>query len=204
MIYPGKGLILKYIEIPLFIFLIQLTFIVYSQEMEVPIDVQFPLFMKILTFDRNLKERVGDEIVLGIVYQDKFRKSLNIKDRFENYLKKSSNNKILDIPLRHVSINLGSLSKLRENLAEEKVDILYITPLRAVSVESLVSICRSAGVTSITGVPAYCESGIAVSIGSKGDSPFIIINLPGALAEGIDFSSRLLKLAKVIKKDGGL
>lgn len=171
-----------------------------AEEMEVPIDIQIPLFLKILPYDRNLKKRVGDEIVLGIVFQEKFRKSLNVKTQLENFLEKSNEKKIDDVPFRYVLINLSRLSEFKPILAREKVDIVYITPLRAIAVETLVSHCRSMGITSLTGVPAYCELGIAVSIGSKGGTPLIIINLPGARSEGADFSSRLLKLAKVINK----
>lgn len=169
-----------------------------AEEMEVPVEIQFPLFLKILPFDRNFKKRVGDEIVIGIVYQEKFRKSLNIKTQLENFLGKSKENKIDDLPFRYVLINLGSLSEFKAILVKEKVDIVYITPLRAVAVDTLVSYSRSLGITSLTGVPAYCELGIAISIGTKGESPIIIINLPCARSEGADFSSRLLKLARVI------
>ncbi|UCH96245.1 MAG: DUF4154 domain-containing protein [Candidatus Aminicenantes bacterium] len=192
-----------YIKIFLAVFLIiQLSIsatAATAEEMEAPIDIQIPLFLKILPYDRNLEKRVGDEIVIGILYQEKFRTSLNVKNQIEDYLKNSGNKKIEDIPFRCVSINLRSLSEVKTTLAREEVDIVYITPLRAIAVETLVSVCRSMGITSLTGVPAYCELGIAISIGSKGESPLIIINLTGARSEGADFSSRLLKLAKVIK-----
>ena len=169
-----------------------------AQEMEIPVDAQVPLFLKILTFDRNLKNRVGDEIVLGVVYQEKFRTSLNVKDQVEQYLKGLPETRIDEVPLRWVCIPLGSPKDLKTTLEKEKVDIVYISPLRAVDVESLAAITRSLGIASMTGVPEYCRMGIAISIGSKGGSPLININLPAAQAEGIDFSSRLLKLAKVI------
>jgi len=170
------------------------------EEMEVPVEIQIPLFLKILTYDRNLKERVGDEIVLGIVYQEKFRKSLNVKTQLEKYLENSKERQIDDVPFRYVLINLSSLSMFKAILEKEKVDIVYIAPLRAVAVDALAADCRALGITSLTGVPAYCESGIAISISSKGESPKIIINLTGAQSEGADFSSQLLKLAKIIIK----
>ncbi len=171
-----------------------------AEEMEVPVDIQIPLFLKILTYDRNLKERVGDEIVLGIVYQEKFRKSLNVKTQLEKYLENSKEKQIDDVPFRYVLIDLSSLSMFKAILAKEKVDIVYIAPVRAVAVEALAADCRALGITSLTGVPAYCESGIAISISSKGESPKIIINLTGARSEGADFRSQLLKLAKIITK----
>jgi hypothetical protein len=192
---------LRYIKFLLAALLItQLAGTASAAEMEVPIETQIPLFLKILPFDRNLKNRVGNEIVLGIVYQEKFRKSLNVKTQMENFLEKSKENKIDDVPFRYTLINLNKLSEFKAILAREKVDIVYITPLRAIDVKTLVSHCRSMGITSLTGVPAYCELGIAIGIGSRGGSPLIFINLSGARSEGADFSSRLLKLARVINK----
>jgi hypothetical protein len=48
-------------------------------------------------------------------------------------------------------------------------------------------------------VPDYVGAGCAVGIGTEGEKPLIIINLPAAKAEGADFSSQLLQLAKVIE-----
>ena len=76
----------------------------WAQEMAVPVKIQFPLFLKILVFDRNLKERVGDEIVVGIIYQRKFKRSLKTKDEFVDAMKNSSIKKLEDIPIRQVSI----------------------------------------------------------------------------------------------------
>jgi hypothetical protein len=195
---PGavQGLIKIFLSILL---IVQLPGTAIAGEMETPIDIQIPLFLKVLTFDRNFKKRFGDEIVFGIIYQEKFRTSLNVKNQIEDYLKKPRENKIEDVPFRWVSINLGRLSGFKTTLAREKVDIIYIAPLRAIAVEKLVSICRTLGITSLTGVPEYCELGIAIGVGSKGGSPLIIINLPGARSEGADFSSRLLRLAKIVK-----
>jgi hypothetical protein len=174
-----------------------------SQEMETPVEVQVPIFLKVLTFDRNFSSRVGDEIVCAVVYQKKFRKSLNVKNQFREYIKKSAPVQVEDIPFRYIEIDLHGLLDFEERLKREKVDVLYLTPLRAVSIESLVTVSRSLGITTLTGVPGYCEAGAAVSIGTRGGAPLIIINHTGAVSEGADFSSQLLKLAKVIGKNGG-
>lgn len=174
------------------------TAVGWAQEMAVPMDVQFALFFKILTFDRNLKARVGDELVIGLVYQGGFRTSLNAKDEAVKVISKSSKDKIKDISIRQVSINIDD-TDLAGAVSKRKVDVLYITPLRAVGIDTITDISRAKRITTLTGVPEYVESGLALGIGTKGEKPLIIINLPAAKAEGADFSSQLLKLAKVIE-----
>lgn len=185
------------------IFIMGLAGPMVTQEIETPVDVHIPIFLKVLSFDRNLSKRAGDEIVLGIVFQTKFRKSLNVKNQTEKFLEQLTGNKIGDIPLRIVPLELDDLSDLKTTLLKEKVTVLYFTPLRAANIEDLVLICRSFHITSLSGVPEYSEAGVAVSVGSKGGSPLIIINQDAAETEGADFSSQLLKLAKIMHPKKG-
>ena len=170
-----------------------------AQEIEVPVKLQIPLFLKILTFDRNLKARVGDEIVIGIVYQKKFRTSLNVKDEFANTMEELAVKSLKDIPIRSVSIDIDDQPDLARAISRDPIDILYITPLRAMEIRTIAAISRAKQVITLTGVPDYVESGIAVGLGIKDNKPQIIINLQAAKAEGADFNSQLLSLSKVIK-----
>jgi hypothetical protein len=162
------------------------------------VNLQYSLFLKILTFDRNLKARAGEEIVIGIVYQKNFRESLNIKEEITKVINESLTQKIEDIPIRQVPINLNN-TDLDSAVSQMKIDILYLTPLRAVKIEDITKVSRTKQLTTLTGVPDYVESGLAVGIGTKGDKPLIIINLPASKKEGADFSSQLLRLAKIVE-----
>ncbi len=170
----------------------------HAQEMVVPIKLQLALFLKILPFDWNLKDRVGNEIVFAIFYQNNFGISYNAKEGFLKVVKESSVKEIDGIPLRFVSIDIEE-TDLAEAITRDNVDILYITPLRAMEIEKITNLSRAQKITTLTGVPDYVESGLAVGVGVKGEKPLIIINLKAAKAEGADFSSQLLKLAKVIE-----
>lgn len=171
----------------------------WTQEIAVPVNVQFPLFLKILTFDRNLKERVGDEIVIAIFYQGKFKRSLNVRDQLVKVTDESPIKEIEDIPIRYVSIDISEKTDLAKALSKNKVDILYITPLRALRIKTITNVSRAKKIMTLASVPDYVESGLSVGIGIKGEKPLIIINLPAAKAEGVNFDSELLKLAKVVK-----
>jgi len=113
-------------------------------------------------------------------------------------MSKSPIKKVENIPIRQVSIDIDRVD-LASAVVKNNIDVLYITPLRAIGMETITSVSRAKQVLTLTGVPDYVESGLAVSIGIKGKKPQIIINLAAAKAEGVNFSSQLLKLAKVIK-----
>ena len=167
-----------------------------GQEMPVPVNVQVTLFVKILTFDRNLKAEPDGEIVIGVVFQKRHRRSLNTKDEFMRAI--SSIKEVNDLRFRCVPIDIGDRVDLADTISAGGIDVLYIAPLRAVEMETITSVSRAQRVTTLTGVPGYVEWGLAVGIGMKGERPRIIINRPAAKAEGANFRSQLLKLASVI------
>lgn len=173
--------------------------VLLAQNLEVPIEVQYALLLKILTFDRNLNNRVGTEIVLGVVYQKKFKMSEQTKDLLVQQMTESAIKTVDGIPIRYTIIDVDR-EDLSQQVARDPVDLLYITPLRAFDLDEINKISANFQVLTLTGVPDYVESGIAVGIGIKGDRPLIIIHLASAKKAGADFSSQILKLAKVIQK----
>ncbi|RQW03503.1 YfiR family protein [candidate division KSB1 bacterium] len=170
-----------------------------AQDIAVPIEVQYPLLLKVLTFDRNLKNRIGKEIVIGIVFQSNFKASRKLKDRLERVIQDSPIKTVEGIPIKPVAIDLDK-TNLNEMIKQQNVDILYIAPLRAYAIGQISDISRNQKILTTTGVPDYVEAGLAVGVGLKGAKPELIINLPAVKNEGCDFSSQLLKLAKVIMK----
>ena len=171
-----------------------------AQEIAVPVEVQVPLFLKILTYERNLEKRAGPEIVIGIIHQRKFRKSLVTRDQFISAVKKLPAPKIGNIPFSCVPIDLSDEVDLNKIISKEKIDLLYIAPLRATGLEPITAASRALQLTTLTGVPEYVESGLALGIGTRGGRPQILVNLSAAKAEGADFNSQLLKMARIIDR----
>jgi len=169
-----------------------------AQEIEVPANVQFALLQKILAFDRNLKERAGNEIVIGILYQSNFRASLNFKDELIAVIKKAKSDQWLDLPIRYVVIEVDEKTNLAEQAAKNGVNTFYVAPVRAIEMKTITAVSRARKILTFTGVAAYVEAGLAVGIGARGDHPRLIVNLSAAKAEGVEFNAQLLNLAKII------
>lgn len=179
--------------------LINLVFIIVlaiGQEVDVPVNTQVPIFFKILAFDRNLQTKAKDEINIGIVYQGKFNLSRDIKDSFVSELDNLVDNKIQELPVKYFPIDLD-LQNLETAIKNKKINIIYVTPLRAFDIKKITTLSRQYQVCTLTGISEYVEKGIAVGIDVKGDRPEILINLQAAKSENSDFSSQLLKLAHI-------
>lgn len=170
----------------------------FTDETGISIDMQFPLILKILQFDRNLASRAGSEIVIAAAYQGRYRASVRARDEVRRVAEASVGERVADLPVRIVDIDIERV-ELKEALDSLDVDVLYLTPLRAMDIAAITQVTRELHVTSITGVEDYVHRGVAVGLGLWQEKPRVLVNLDASRAEGVDFSSRLLSLAQVVK-----
>jgi YfiR/HmsC-like len=169
--------------------------------MPVPPSLQASVFAKVLTFDRNLASRAAGELRIGVLFQSKVRISLEAKDEFLKAMCPSPAQAVEGIPVRCVEIEWTNGPGLDAALARERVRVLYVAPLRAVAIEEVVAVSRARKVTTLTGVPAFVEKGVALGLALRAERPLILVHLAAARAEGADFNSQLLKLARVLFSD---
>lgn len=165
-----------------------------AQEMEVPVSVQLPLFLKVMSFDRQLRARAGGEIVLGIAYQGGYRASADA--RRDASRAAAALTEVAGIPVTVVSIDLDR-EDLAHALARGKVTLLYVAPVRGIEVKDLTTASREAHVTTLSGVVRYVELGMAVGVRLVGDRPRIVVNLAASKLEGAELGAELLKLSEV-------
>lgn len=170
-----------------------------AQEIAVPVDVQVPLLVKILDFDRNLSTRARGEVVLGVLCQGKFRTSAAVAGEVQREVSRLAGATIGGLRVRVVVIDLDTTPNLAAALHRLQVTVLYVSPLRAVEVGSVTTASRAAQITTLTGVPRYVETGLAIGIDMKGERPQIVVNLAASRAEGADLNAQLLKLARIVQ-----
>lgn len=169
-----------------------------AQDVPTPVALHPPLLAKILAYDRNFAERAGAEVVVGVLYQPRYRASFTVMQAFLEASKVAQH--VKGRPVRCIPIVLEEAAALQARLEAESIDALYITPLRAIDIDGIAAVSRTRRVLTFTGVPAYVEAGIAVGVGLTQNKPKILVNLPAARAEGAAFQAHLLKLAHVISE----
>jgi len=175
---------------------------VAAQEVAVPVAVQVPILVKILNFDRKLPERAGDRLVVGVLYQSRYRTSANVAHEVCRSLLQLPTGSLGALELSCVAIDLDAIPALDVALKRERIRVLYVSPLRAISLGEVISASRAAQITTLTGVPRYVETGLAIGVDMKGERPEIVINLAASRAEGAELTAHLLKLARVVGDEG--
>jgi hypothetical protein len=169
-----------------------------AQAMDLPIETQIPIFLKLLTFDRNLETRAGAELVVAILFQGGNRESLIVRRQAEAELKKAAQ-AFEGLIIRIVVIDVEAESDLARRLQDDGVDAIYVSPLRAVDIREILKVTRAARVRSFSGVTRFVNQGVAMGVTMRGDLPQILVNLAAAREEGADYPAQVLKLARLVE-----
>ena len=164
----------------------------------VPEEIQVPIFLKILTYDRSLGGRVKDTIHIGVLYFPDNERSKKNKDAITENLKLNKDKTINGVPFSFIEIEFSTQKALDEVAKEKRINVLYITDDGPNMLKGISQITQSRKILTITGRVDYVNQGISVGLGVKEKKPQIVINLPSARAEGSDFSANLLKVCEVI------
>ena len=170
-----------------------------SQTMALPAGTQFPLFAKILSYDRQLNQRANGAIVVGILYQSRFHLSLSASEKVLSAIQDGPVRTISGIPVRAVLIDVNLSENMEDAIAASGANVLYVTPLRSIDIDDIRAITMRLHLVSMTGVPEYVGEGIALGIDVSDERPLILINVRAAAEEGADLSSQVLKVAKIIQ-----
>lgn len=170
-----------------------------AQDAPLPSDQQVAFLTRIPAFDRNFRDRVGEEVVVGVLHQEAFRASASALRSLMAEVEEQGVTSLLDIPTRFVALQYNGGQTLARDIREKGIDLIYVTPLRGVNVKAVVEICREQQIATYTGVPDYAEEGVSVAIGARAGKPEVVVNLPASRAAGVDFSSRFLRMVRVIQ-----
>lgn len=171
----------------------------YSQELSVPVNNQLQIFNKIIFSNKHFMLIAGNTIEVCIIYQKKYRLSSELKSQVLSFIDENSSLKELgDSKINFNILSIENENTLDSYLSSNKVDIIMVTPLRAIDIEQIAKVTRKHNVLSFSFIPGYIESGLSVGIGSKAGRPQILINLKASKEEGIDFNSQLLKLSRIV------
>ncbi|CAG0983243.1 hypothetical protein ANRL2_02605 [Anaerolineae bacterium] len=169
---------------------------VAAQEMNVPLEVQVELMVRVFSFDRAMDQRATAGLTVGILYQERYRTSANTADEVEELLSRAE--WASSGPVQIVRIPWESRTAAEQMLRDKRVRILYIAPLRSVDMQSVSDMCVALQVPAFTGVPEYVNEGIPLGVARRGGKAAILVNLPAARRTGVDLSSRVLHIAEVI------
>lgn len=170
-----------------------------AQSMALPAELQVPLILKILTYDRQLETKGRKELAIGIVFDPADGASSKAAEQVSDTLYKFTGKTVKKLPLKYYLVEFTGPADLQATIQKRGINVLYLCPGISRSLESVLKISHAQGITTATGVPDYVRRGVAVGIGVFQDKPQILINLPSSRSEGSEFDASLLQIATVLR-----
>jgi hypothetical protein len=102
------------------------------------------------------------------------------------------------LPFRAMEVPFTSAASL-ENLPAAGVDALFLCSGLETSLSAITSYSRRAKLLTLSSTPGYVEGGVSLGAVMEGGKPRLLVNLAASKLEGAQFSSDMMKLAKVIR-----
>jgi hypothetical protein len=163
----------------------------------VPVPTQVALLLKILSADRNLPARSPGGLSIGIVYERVVPASREAAARAAAEIDRENASR--EGPRVRVGlVDVSDAAALAPGIAALDPGVLYVAPLAHLDVRRISALSRAGKIRTATGVPAFVDAGLAVGFEPGPGGVRILINAGAARAEGADFSSKVLKLARVV------
>ena len=171
-----------------------------TEPMSFPPDVQITLLLKILTYDRSFAVKAKSQVMIGVVYVAGDAESVKAKDDILKTLQLFADRPIKGVPIKAVALEYKDPKSLAETVRSQGINVFYIAPGNANTLNELLRVSHTRGITTATGVPEYVQRGVAIGIGKKADQkPDILINLSSSRQEGSEFDASLLRIARIVK-----
>jgi hypothetical protein len=168
------------------------------EEMALPVEKQAELLLTILPYDRNLGQKAGSELAIGIVYDPGDRDSVKATTDLGSVLFKYKGKTVKQLPFKYYTIEYTNAAALESFVKQKGISVLYIAPGNARNLTDILKLSQDLHLTTLTGVPDYVRRGAAVGLAVAQDQTKILINLRSTKAEGSDFEARLLNLATIV------
>ena len=164
----------------------------------VPFDIQVPLMLKALTYDRSLKGRVTDQVRIAIVTPPKGNH--RIVDELLASLGGLSERTLNGLPVKFKEIVVNDEAALDQALRAGRWAAVYVMPgFKAEELALIQRVCAARQILAVAAQADDVEQGIAFGVGALAGKPQIVVNLASAKACGSDFDLALLRLSRVIQ-----
>jgi hypothetical protein len=163
----------------------------------VPYEVQVPLLLKALTYDRTLKSRAGDSVRIAIVIPAKSGRGA--VDDLQAAVQGLPDRTVNGLPVSFREILAADGAELEHALQGARWTAAIIMPgFGPGQLAEIRRVCASRQVLAVAAEVGDVERGLAFGVAAQGGKPQIVVNLPTAKACGSDFDLALLRLSKVI------
>jgi hypothetical protein len=168
-----------------------------AEEPSVPVRLQASLLAKLAGYDRNMQARAGDRVRVGILIKSNDTDSVRVGDEMSHALGQVGD--IAGLPHDELALAYTNAEALPQTCTAQRIAILYVTPGFDGEAAKISQALRGADVLTVSAMARYVPKGIIVGFDALGGQPRMLVHLPQARAQHVDFQATVLKLMKVVE-----
>ena len=160
----------------------------------VPENQQAAIFYKVLAYDYNLQSKSGNEVTIAVITDSKTDgRQKALLDGFNKLKGRRLGGKRIKV----IAVKLSGGALPSDAAAS---DILYLPEgADEKTVDVVLSFAKQEKHATLGGSEFLAAKGCAIGITVEAGKPKVVINLPASLAQGMNLSSKVLRLAKVLQ-----
>lgn len=170
---------------------------VRADDVDVPIGVQIELLARVVKYDRNAAERMGATCRILVVLRDGDVTSKQAATHVRTELDELDD--IAGLPISVSTHDFVDAATLVSKCTDDGVGILLLTPGLSDEVAGIAAACVDKNLLTVSLLGNDVAAGIVLGFTLESSRPMIVVNLPQARKQKVDFSARLLAIAKVIE-----
>jgi len=171
-----------------------------AEDMALSPDLQVPIILRLLAYDRHLESRAGEELMIGILYPPTDPDAVKAANALSDTLFRFTGKTVKRLPFRYMLVEYTTPEGLERSVTARGIDILYVTPGNAKNLQGITKVSQGRGITTTTGVPEYVRGGVCVGLLVSQGRAQPIINLASCRDEGVEFDASLLRISTVVNR----
>lgn len=179
------------------IFIIFMPLFLHAQE-KLPVEQRFYILLKVLFYDRELKNRCNGEVNIGVVYDETNEDSKKHLSEIVSFFSKKGDTRLAGMPVNIKPVDLSQNADFNDIITKKNINIVYIYDGMNDFLDNVVSTCNTRKITTLTGKRDFVKKGMAIGAVLKDTKPKILVNLKVVKTIGMDLSSKLLNLAEIV------
>jgi hypothetical protein len=168
-----------------------------EEDVAVPVQLQMELLVKVAGYDKNLPARARGVVRVLVLTRRDNAQSSHVGQQAVRALAGKS---VKELPLEVSELPWTDALAVARAVKERGVAILYAAPGFSVAeMQALAKALDGVSVLSAGALARFVETGVVVCFDLVGGKPKLLIHLRRAREQGVDLSSQVLKLARVIE-----
>ena len=158
------------------------------------------LVFRILSYDRNLRERTSERVTVLVAYRDGDRRSEAESRGIVGALNAlGRRTRIAGLPGRAIPHRFQGAGDLQRAVTRERAAAVYVCAGLSEAVSDISRVARSQDSLSLVGERALARRGLGVAIAAEEGTFKLIVNLRAVREEGARLDAALLRLAEILR-----